>query len=640
MDQQKAMPFAGRQSRGAHGQLENRMSNLREGIALNVLAAAICIPLLVSRHTLPLSTFYGEWTSALTFLLATMAVALLAPNTGCASIGPRDAGPPGGASGQGLPRIAALPLWLIATGLLMTATGAPDLTGSRAMTMASLMLAAVAMWAGYRLRLRWRADRVLTAISVGWLIAGLLGSVAQWVQVFGLEGSSLNLVSEYFYETHRRLWGNLNQPNHQATVNGLALAASVWLASQGVLRVAPWLMAVLVLESGIVLAGSRTGVLHVGLVALYALIAAWLAGPARGHANPMRRPTGLVFAAVALVAMLGMLQPAIRAAGHAFDWQLFDTMAQLQAGDQISGRRALWLHAWQMFLANPWLGVGWGEFGWAQFQQLDRLGVTVEMSLHAHNAVLDMLAKTGLVGTVGVVAILATWFWRVVRVRLLAGEAAGRIGTVTALTWLAMLCAHSMLEYPLHYLYFFLPFCLLLAWLDPAGLLPGRPTATAGMPPPLRGLLAGLVAAVSVAALATLWQDYRRVEAREYATRDRLDALPLPRFWFRAHASAHRAEMADLAPANAGFWLPRHLAAVHLLPTPAMIARSAWLLALTGREDQARLWMERLHYYYLGDEAAQFAMVARLCDAQAADERPADFCDWIGKQTARKPLFR
>ena len=51
-----------------------------------------------------------------------------------------------------------------------------------------------------------------------------------------------------------------------------------------------------------------------------------------------------------------------------------------------------------MFRAHPWLGVGWGEFGWAQFTQLPQVGVKVEMSLHAHNAVLDLLAKTGVKG--------------------------------------------------------------------------------------------------------------------------------------------------------------------------------------------------------------------------------------------------
>ena len=70
-----------------------------------------------------------------------------------------------------------------------------------------------------------------------------------------------------------------------------------------------------------------------------------------------------------------------------------------------------------MFRSHPLAGVGWGEFGWAQFEQLALVGVTAEMSLHAHNAVLDLLAKTGLVGTVGVLLVLAGWLWRVVRAR-------------------------------------------------------------------------------------------------------------------------------------------------------------------------------------------------------------------------------
>ncbi len=307
------------------------------------------------------------------------------------------------------------------------------------------------------------------AFATAFLLAGLLGTLSQWVQLFHLESRSFDLVSSYFYADNRRLWGNLNQPNHQATVEGMALVAATWLASRGKLRFPMWLIAVVLLESGIVLSGSRTGVLHVGLAALYAVIAAWLARDTRRDADPMCRPVGLLVAAVALVAGLLVLQPAIKAAGHAFDWRLFDTVAQLQAADQMSARSALWTHAWAMFRSHPWLGVGWGEFGWAQFQQLPQVGVKVEMSLHAHNALLDLLAKTGMIGTAGVVVTLLAWLWRVVRVRILQANGDERAQTIVVLTWLAMLCAHSMLEYPLHYLYFFLPFCFMLGWLEPSG---------------------------------------------------------------------------------------------------------------------------------------------------------------------------
>jgi len=597
---------------------------------------SVTFPPLVSRHTLPLATFYGEWASVLAFALTAWVLCRAGSRRTDRDVAPL------------LPWVLLFPLWLVITGFLQAAAGMPDLTGNRLTTQLSLSLAAVVMFAAWRYGQAAGADgrrQLVDAFAAAWLVAGLLGTVAQWAQVFHLEPGSLGLVSSYFYDDNRRLWGNLNQPNHQATVEGLALAASVWLASRGRLRAPAWLAAVVLLESGIVLSGSRTGVMHVGFAALYGLVAAWLAraggnlgslqrgnvfGAARGgrRGEPMARPAGLVFAAVALVVMLLALQPLIKAAGQAFGWNLFDTIAQLQASDQISARGALWTHAWAMFRAHPWLGVGWGEFGWAQFEQIEAVGVTVEMSLHAHNAVLDLLAKTGAVGTLGVALVLAGWLWRVVRARLWRAGADERAQTVLVLTWLAMLCAHSMLEYPLHYAYFLLPFCFLIAWLEPSGLLRWQPSRG------LRRLAAAVFVVAAGAVLTTTWQDYRRLEAREYAGSAKRDALPLPRIWFRTQAGAERAELARITPANAAQLLPAHIAAVHLLPTPEMIARTAWLLALTGDEARARTWLLRLRFYYAGDEAAQFGTVNKACTGVRAEDRPHAFCDWARRKGA------
>jgi len=583
------------------------------------LIAAIVFPLLVSRHTLPLATFYGEWTAACCALALVSFLALRTPAT------------PAATTTISLPWVVLLFLWLAAVGLTRTALGHADITGSATLTILTLFLGAAVTCAAWSYR-RNRASESLSAgdtLAIAFLIAGLLGTVTQWVQLFHLERSAFGLVSTYFYDDNRRLWGNLNQPNHQATVHGLALVASVWLASRGRLRFPMWLAAVALLESGVVLSGSRTGVLHVGLAAVYALVAAWLARGTPREADPMRRTTGMLVAAVAMIVMLLVLQPAIRAAGQLLDWRLFDTIAQLEAEDQMSARGALWAHALAMFRAHPWLGVGWGEFGWAQFMQLPQVGVKVEMSLHAHNAVLDLLAKTGIAGTLGAALILAAWLWRVVRARLWQAENGERRETVLMLAWLAMLCAHSMLEYPLHYLYFFLPFCFLLGWLEPAAVGPWRVPAGVA-----KGLSVAFVA-LAVAILATMWQDYRRAEAREYAASETRNTLPMPRFWFRQHAQADAAGLAVITPRNAAELLPAHIAAVHLLPTPTMIARTAWLLALTGDAAQGRLWMERLRWYYLGDEATQYAEIAKACRELSEGERPQAFCAWAIDRSRR-----
>jgi hypothetical protein len=141
---------------------------------------------------------------------------------------------------------------------------------------------------------------------------------------------------------------------------------------------------------------------------------------------------------------------------------------------------------------------------------------------------------------------------------------------------------------------------------------------------------------VAAALLATMWQDYRRAEAREYARAERRAALPMPRFWFRQAAAAAAAEDARITPENAAQLLAPHIAAVHLLPTPTLIARTAWLLALNGDPVQGRAWLERLHFYYAGDEVNQFADLAHACGEVNPVARPGDFCDWVGARSKGK----
>lgn len=607
------------------------MSSMSSGVAIRLIAIAIWFPLLVSRHTLPLTTFYGEFASLASFGLLLLAVPWLTPRARGIALG-RQAGD--------LPLVLLVFVCFMAVIVGQWASGLENLSGSRFLSAGALLLGGGVAWLGYRCHQASEGRPALAdALATAFLMAALFGTLAQWIQVFDLEGDTLGLVSNFFPTENRRIWGNLNQPNHQATVEGMGLAAAVWLAARGRLGAAWWLVAVAILESGIVLSGSRTGLLHVGTAVVFALLMAWFARDmnkmAWGGASsaPMRRPVGLLFAAVVLIALLPLMQVAVKSAGTAFGWSLYDAVARLQEGDQVSYRGAMWAHALAMFDTHRWLGVGWGEFGWHQFRQLEEVGLKVEMSLHAHNAVFDLLAKTGIVGTAGAGLLLLAWLWRVCVHRLWRASTQTRTETLLGLTWLAMLGAHSMLEYPLHYLYFLLPVCFLLGWMEPGGF--GRLRIGRGM----AATLSFVFAVVAAGVLVTMWQDYRAVEAREYAASDKRDALPQPRIWFRQHAAAADAEHAVLTPENARQWLAPHIAAVHLLPAPTMIARTAWLMALTGDETGAQEWMSRLRFYYFGDELNQLSMLVRECDKVAAEARPDAFCRWV-RAHDRLPALR
>ena len=67
--------------------------------------------------------------------------------------------------------------------------------------------------------------------------------------------------------------------------------------------------------------------------------------------------------------------------------------AFLSGQDISSGRSALFSHAWSTFLANPFLGIGWGTFRYTTIGN-----VTLITQMDTHNIYLQLLSETGLIG--------------------------------------------------------------------------------------------------------------------------------------------------------------------------------------------------------------------------------------------------
>lgn len=565
------------------------------------------MPFIVSIHRQPLSTFSGEWWAAALWTLSFVYLLWTRKQRT-----PMPAVPP----------VVLFPLALAlvtAVQFLWIRPFQNDLAG---LTPLVFLLGAATILCGYLVRARDEALHAASMIAWALLAASLLGVAAQVVQLFRAEFSFFGLVSEYFPTEQRRLWGNLNQPNHQATVHGLGLAALVYLAAARRLRLSVALVPAVCLVFGIILTGSRTGVVHLGLATLLGLM---LAGLSWEFATSRRRRAALVFFSLALVPMYFFLQPLVLEASREFGWKLFDAVARLEEGDAGSARAALWRHAWMMFMTHPWFGVGWMEFGIEQWRQLRSVGMTVELAQQAHNQVLDLLAKTGTIGAGSVLLTLGAWFWRVLRMTIGAvgtADRARRPATLLGLSWLAMLCAHSMLEYPLHYLYFFLLFCFLLGWLEPGGW-------------PLRGIWGRLAnwrgwavvcAVVGGAGLAAVMIDYQRAEDVTRAATFNPTIPVRPRFWFRDIAEQRQTARMPLSRANAAEALARHLTALRVLPTPSLIQRTALLTAMQGDTAAAQRMIEDLRFYYWINPVGERFQTLRLCATLPAAERPQPYC--------------
>ncbi|WP_296223842.1 PglL family O-oligosaccharyltransferase [Ralstonia sp. UBA689] len=553
------------------------------------IAAAVCwsIPFLVAPHTYPIPTFYGEFVTAVCWIVLGVSVLGLT-----------------WASKTGLPSIALAPLALIVVLLVQLAVATPLNPFFSFAAIVFLFGAAVVCGLGARCR---GMPGVLDAIAVGILIGGLLTVAIECLQLFRVPGLPSAWVAMMPAGTGRRMWGNLNQPNHVASYLAFGLAACLLLAQKYRRSRVPLVMAALVFLLGMALTFSRVTWLHLCVVGGIAGLV-WSAD--------VRGARRWWLACVPLVALAVAYQVCNWLVDYANVLWHLDLPSSL--GDRFKDegnnlRLLLWKHAWHMFLAHPWLGGGWGDYAWNQYVQTDTLG-NVEMSLNAHNIVLDLLAK---VGTIGLLAVALPFVW------LLYG--AWRRPLTPELAFLATIIlvmgVHSMLEYPLHYLFFLLPFAFALGYADERELR--MPSGS------MVSLLTGVVVVGTVVLTARMWVDYKSVERLYYipdgarqATYQRYQAsgqlLLVP---YGTLAIANSAAITyGVAPIMSA--LERE--AVHFYPGSGTVQRYALALALQGKTDEAVTQVRRLHHQYWTNYATQSTDLTGAC-AQRADALEA-FC--------------
>ncbi len=238
----------------------------------------------------------------------------------------------------------------------------------------------------------WYADAVLMLIiattfgrsrSIRWLIAAfVLGSVVSVAQ--GIVSGGLSASSTAAADSEGRLAGGIGDPNFLAAVivPAIVLSASLIPSARGM--VARWALlgAVPVLAVGLAASESRGG--------LIAAIAATLAAVV-----VFKRQRGLVLVfAVTAITMIG--------AWFVISPSAWDRVTATENGG--SGRSDLWAVAWRMVEDKPIFGVGLNNYTVVAGDYLQnsagisRGDLIVDDREVVHNAYLQLLAETGIVG--------------------------------------------------------------------------------------------------------------------------------------------------------------------------------------------------------------------------------------------------
>jgi O-antigen ligase len=465
-----------------------------------------------------------------------------------------------GAAGSGLrwPAVPGLRPVLVALLLMfLSAVGAAvagaSLPWALALSSAGLIAsAAVVAAVGAAVQRSGRGEGAFEAFCGALLVAGLLSLGVAVVQYFFPDAADGNWIARP--ATAGRVGGNLRQPNHLSSLLLWSLVALVWLHEKrsGLLSRLPWRMGpglcVLVwtgLVFGAVLTVSRTGMVCVGLLALWGVVDRRLSRFAR----VMLWLTPLIY----FLGWVG-LSAWSEANVHAFSGS-----DQLHKADLSSSRFGIWSNTLDLIRSHPWFGVGWGEFNFA-WSLTPFPGRPVAFFDHTHNLPLQLTVEMGIPLALGAMLLLGVGLWRAGKACLDADSATGRQTARCAFIMVLMMVVHSQLEYPLWYAYFLLPTAFAFGTGLGLGGEPPAPQAAEAVPPASAGgpwparLLVAASVAMGLGAAASVF-DYLRVVA---IFSPPADAEPLAsriaigqRSWFFAHHADYAAATTAERPSAA-----------------------------------------------------------------------------------------
>jgi len=572
-------------------------------LCLGLCGLLVSAPFLNPYHYFPFVTFYTEWAAFAIGLVALAAIAA-APS--------RNAVP--------IPGMCAGLFLLTALLVLQAALGQVAYPLRSALGALYLIWAALLVMLGAWLRSELGVSAVSRALQWWLALAGVLAAVSGFIQYYHipLPGgiyAAANPVNQMF--------GTVNQTNNFADYLGCALVSLAFLRARNALGLVPALIVALPLAAGMALSGSRVPWGYFAIA--FALAPLLRLG---GHSQEARKILQLVSLAFVLFLLVQVLNVHTEIfAGpegrpHTSGERLLEKRNLELSG---AGRGQLFLYAWLMFLSNPLLGIGFGEFAWRAFELAADFpgGVPPGLDRHSHNLFLQLLAETGIAGLLCVAIPLASWLWRT-SWRNLDPERCWAIGV------LAVVGLHSMVEFPLWHANFLGMFALIFGVASPGG--------AAVEPTRLRR---GLILVVVLAGILTargVWSDYRAferwylaVEAKslrgEITDKNDLDDLMELRedSLFGPYFERIASEAIALDEDDLGDKLALNTHVMRAYPMPSVILRQVALLALSGRDAEAMRLLRAAIRVYPEQTRQWLPMLEKL-----ARDRPALFTGLLG----------
>lgn len=553
-------------------------------ISLVLAGLMFLLPFLNPYHYYPLTNFYTEW----------LALAL-----GLAALLPLSA-----KRVWDTVEIPTLVLWLLGFAVLLVLQmflldiAYPELSLLGALY---VIWTALLVWLGRVLAKSCAMEEVVAVFATMLLLGGLLNSAAAVLQFYGIDSLLRPLIASLGV-TRGGAYGNFGQNNHFADYVTLALISALYLQIK---RRLSWHTAAacsLIFLYALSLSGSRATWLYLPVALALSL---WFRS--RSPAPDLRRAAMVV---ALLLPLFGLLQyamahyglairPALPGAAGApvtpidrFAAELAQGVFPDTGGSAVGTRIYMWHQALLMLVREPLFGVGFGQYAGVFFEQAAELARyrIPNYDRNAHNALMQLLAETGLVGAGLVCAGLGGWLLGLRR-RM----------PVTAENWwmlclLSVLFVHSMIEYPLWHANF-LGVAAVLLGMGSERCIRLQLTALSRYAFPL-------MVTVGFFTLWSVLQAYRELELAMYPrtmAANQAQVVERNEALLRLHRDTLLAPYVELTYAgiivadrnNLQDKLALNRRVLRLLPVPELAYLQVLLLGLNGERDAALLQLER-----------------------------------------------
>ncbi len=452
----------------------------------------------------------------------------------------------------------------------------------------SLGLAAAVLYASDDAARHGRGTAVACALAWGVLLALALNAAAVVLGWWGLEVRTWGLAR---VEPPARALGLIGQSNQLGVLAVLAFFSALYLNRTARLP-APALFAATLVAGVVCAATASRGALAVWFAAMIFAVPWWRGRSVGESGGFLRRLWACAVVFVATVACW-------------YAWAAAGPASATAAMDRSDAGRAEMLgDAFALWARYPVLGVGTGNYAAARLHELEGPAPAPNAD-NAHNLLAQALAEWGLAGAAiaaGGIVLAALLLWRRLR------DAERTAEEFYAGAWVVGVLAYSVVEHPLWFVHFLLPFSIALGVLGARQGDIGAIGGSAHAAPDVQAWAPRIAALAALAlALGAVAWDYSRLQRlalmmladihlppgapRTVRFADVADVERMTLFSHSARVLLSRKLPVGDQAIGAKVMIARD--AMNLVPNGETVARYVLFLTIEGRNDEALKLLER-----------------------------------------------